>query len=174
MEKQDAKKLSRIMLVLFTVAFLVMLSVAVAAVVFVFFPKAPSGVGYGIGLPHGVRIGFGTLNRWQAVGAMVATEIMVLPILLTLHYSRKLFGCFAKGDIFAAKPIAHIRAAGLWLTVSFFTDTAGIILLSHCGQNQHISPVEFLGTLFIGIPIIIAAYVMEEARRIAADHAEIV
>lgn len=77
-----ARQLSRVMSVLFAISFLVMLSVAVAAVVFVFIPKTPSGVGFGIGLVHGVRIGFGALSRWQAVDAMVATEIMVFPILL--------------------------------------------------------------------------------------------
>jgi hypothetical protein len=34
--------------------------------------------------------------------------------------------------------------------------------------------VHYENAIFVGVPIIIAAYVMEEARRIAADHAEIV
>jgi hypothetical protein len=34
--------------------------------------------------------------------------------------------------------------------------------------------LRFQEGIFIGLPIIIATYVMEEARRIAADHAEIV
>ena len=76
--------------------------------------------------------------------------------------------------MFAVKPIAHIRGAGLWLAASFFTDFAGLILLHYCGVATPVSPIAFLGALFTGIATAIAAYVMEEARRIAADHAEIV
>jgi hypothetical protein len=121
----------------------------------------------------------------------VAANLIMVPELLILHHTRKLFFCFAGGEVFAAKPIAHIRAAGLWLTVSFFTGIAAIVLLDHYGLKNSLSPLfpshdhhfsgalialfmEFKAALFTGIATIIAAYVMEEARRIAADHAEIV
>jgi hypothetical protein len=188
-----AKKLSRFVALLFTLSFLVMLSVDLSAVMFVFFPKTPSGVSFGIGLPGGFGVGFGDLHTWQSVGAMVAVQLMTVPTVLVLYHMWRLFLCFAKGEIFAAPPIAHLRAAGFWQTTSFFTCIGAVYLLALCGiRSGLLSHVHFPGPilgallqlptvavrfwtgLFIGIPIIIAAYVMEEARRIAADNAEIV
>jgi hypothetical protein len=179
---ERARTLSRIMTVIFTIAFCVMAAALVAAPVMVVFPSLHGG----IGLPHGIRIPIGALRGGPAIGAMAAAMLMLLPITLTLHHARRLFACFAKGEVFAARPIAHIRAAGLWLTVSFFTDIAGIMLLRYCGienrigaslpamapRHSLIAP-EFLGVLFTGIATIIAAYVMGEARRIADENASI-
>jgi len=184
-----ARKLSRFTSILFALGFLVMLSVALSAIVFEFFPKTPSGVGFGIGLTNGLIVGFGDLHGWQAVGSMAGVELIVVPIVLALHHTRKLFSCFAKGEVFAAQPIAHIRWAGLSMTISFFSGIAAVYLLALSGQKQGLLgalrfyhflnalpgvALRFESNIFTGIPIIIAAYVMEEARRIAADHAEIV
>jgi len=182
-----ARKLSRLAAVLFTLAFLLMLSVAASAVVFVFYQKTPSGVGFGIGLTNGVRVGFGSLTRWQAVGSMVGVELFVIPIVMALYHTFRLFFCFAKGEVFATRPIHHIRSAGLWLMFSFFTDMLGAFVLDICGQKNLLLPIHlhfprsvvaltmmYNDALFIGFATTIAAYVMEEARRIAADNAEIV
>lgn len=182
---QRARTLSRIMAVFFTLGLLVMLSVALSAVVFVFFPKTPSGVGFGIGLPNSFGAGFGGMRGWSAVGTMVAVELMTIPSILVLHHMRKLFSCFAKGEVFAVRPIAHIRWAGFWMTISFFTGIAAVYLLALCGQKQGVLGVihfpgslpaialRFEAAIFTGIPIIIAAYVMAEARRIADENASI-
>ncbi len=183
-----ARNLSRFVAVLFTLGCLVMLSTALSAVVFGFVPRTPSGVGFGIGFPNGISVDFGTLHGWTAVGASVAAELITVPIVLVLHHMRKLFLSFAKGEIFAAQPIAHVRAAGFWLTISFLTGIAAVYLLVLCGVKEaflNFNHFHFLGALpgiairfesalFVGIPTIIAAYVMEEARRIASDNAEIV
>lgn len=183
-----ARNLSRFIAVLFTFGCLVMLSTALAAVVFGFVPRTPSGVGFGIGFPNGISVDFGALHGWTAVGASVAVELIAVPIVLVLHRMRKLFLCFAKGEIFAAQPIAHVRAAGFWLTLSFFTGIAAVYLLVLCGVKDgflnfthfHLLgafpgiATRFESALFVGIPTIIAAYVMEEARRIASDNAGIV
>jgi len=177
-----ARRLSRFMAVVFTLAFVLMLFVLGANIVTAIFPHSNIGTG----LEHGIRIS-GSLRGWQAAGALVAATLVLMPDIMILHHTSRLFFCFAKGEVFAAKPIAHIRGAGLWLTASFFTGVAAIYLLQLCGQKNAFFPVhfyfpgglmplsfEFKGDLFTGIPTIIAAYVMEEARRIAADHAEIV
>lgn len=178
-----ARQLSRVMTVFFTIAFVVMAMTMLAAPIMAIFKtspimmilqKTPGSLNLDIGLNHGIRISLSGVSGWPAIGAMLAVEVMVLPIVLTLHHARKLFGCFAKGEVFAATPIGHIRAAGLWLTVSFFADIAGVTLLRYCGQNQHIGFLEFIGALFTGIAITIVANVMSEAHRIASDHAEIV
>jgi hypothetical protein len=183
-----ARNLSRFVAVLFTLGCLVMLSTSLAAVVFVFVPKTPAGVGLGIGFPNGISVDFGALHGWATVGAMVAVELITVPVVLVLNRMRKLFLCFAKGEVFAAQPIANVRAAGFWLTLSFFTGIAAVYLLVLCGVTSgflRVIHLHFLGTLpgiairfesalFVGIPTIIAAYVMEEARRIASDNAGIV
>jgi hypothetical protein len=183
-----ARNLSRFVAVLFAIGCLVMLSTALAAVVFGFVPRTPSGVGFGIGLANGISVDFGALHGWPAVGASVAVELVTVPVVLVLHHMRKLFLCFAKGEIFAGQPIAHVRAAGFWLNISFFTGIAAVYLLVLCGvKDPFLNSIHFhsLGALpgiairfesalFVGIPTIIAAYVMEEARRIASDNAGIV
>jgi len=182
---ERARTLCRITAVLFTLGFLVMLSTALSAVVFVFFPQTPSGVPFGIGLPNGFGANFGAVRGWPAMGTMAAVELMTIPTVLVLHHMRKLFSCFAKGEVFAAQPIAHIRWAGWWMTSSFFTGIAAVYLLVLCGQKQGLLSVihfpnslpaialRFEGAIFAGIPIIIAAYVMAEARRIADEYASI-
>ena len=181
-----ARKLSRVIGILFALGFLVMLSVALSAIAFVFLPTTPSGVGHGIGFSQGFTAGFKGLDVWQRIGSMAGVELITLPTVLVLHHMRKLFFCFARGEVFAAQPIAQIRWAGLWMTASFFLGIAGVFLLAASGQMQGIMSVvrfpyavpalalRFDDGIFTGIPLIIAAYVMTEARRIAADHAEIV
>src|SRR4051812_13869379 len=71
---ERARTLSRITAMLFTLGFLVMLSTALSAVVFVFFPQTPSGVPFGIGLLNGFGANFGAVRGWPAVGTMVAVE----------------------------------------------------------------------------------------------------
>jgi hypothetical protein len=168
------------MAVFFTLAFLLMLFVLVANLITAIF-QFPN---IGIGLDHGIRIPTGDLRGRQAIMALVAATLVLVPFVLILHHARKLFFCFAKGEVFATQPIAHIRAAGLWMTLSFFTGIAAVYLLELSGLKNAYHPVslrfllafmnEFKGALLTGIPIVIAAYVMEEARRIAADHAEII
>lgn len=181
-----ARKLSRFVGVLFALGFLVMLSVAVSAIVFVFVPTTPSGVGFGIGFSQGFTAGFKGLDVWQRVGSMAGVELITVPTVLVLHHMRKLFFCFASGEVFATQPIAQIRWSGVWMTASFFTGIAGAFLLAASGQTQGIMSVvrfpyaipalalRFDDGIFTGVPLLIAAYVMAEARRIAADHAEIV
>ena len=166
-----AKKLSRVMAVIFTIAFLVMLFALIASLVSVIIQRPNTGLGLFYGK---LIVPLSNLRGWRAAGVMAGVALLLVPTVLTLHHTRKLFGCFARGEVFAVKPIAHIRGAGLWLTTSFFTDSAGIMLLHYCGVATPVSPIGFLVALFTGIATTIAAYVMEEARRIAADNAEIV
>jgi len=177
-----ARTLSRVMAVLFTIGFWLMLFVLAANFMTAIFPRPNIGTG----LEHGIRIP-GDQRGWQAIGALVAANLVLLPDILILHHTRKLFFCFARGEVFAAKTIAHIRATGWWLTASFFMGIAAIYLLQQCGLKNAINPghiyfpggliglsMEWKDALLIGVTTIIAAYVMEEARRIAAENAEIV
>jgi hypothetical protein len=184
-----ARKLSRFTGILFALAFLVMLSVALSALVFVFLPTTPSGVGHGIGFWQGFGAGFGGLHLWQRIGSMIAVQLITVPVVLVLYNTGRLFFCFGRGEVFTDQAIMRIRRAGWWMTASFFTGIAGAYLLVACGQRSgilvavaHVNfpysfpmlALRFADAIFIGVPVVIAAYVMEEARRIAADHAEIV
>lgn len=182
-----ARTLSRIMAVLFGLGFLVMLSCALSGVVFVFLPNSPSGVSHGIGFMNDFGVGFGSKRGWAIIAAMAATELTFVPTVLVLYHMCKLFLCFAKGRVFAAQPIAHIRWAGLWQVISFFTGIAAIYILVLSGdrgglyrlvaaQPFHSLPmvaVRYENAIFVGVPILIAAYVMAEARRLADDNASI-
>lgn len=81
--------------------------------------------------------------------------VAAVPYGLALIYARKLFARFAAGEVFTAGTIGVMRTAALWLTVSGFI------------------PFQPL-TLIAGIATYVAAYVMEEACRIADDSASIV
>jgi len=183
-----ARKLSRIMVALFAIALLLNLSIALTAPLFAIFQKTSSGAGLGFGLGERIIIGFGALTHMQAIGAVIGLEIFALPRALAMYHILRMFLCFAKGEVFAGRPIAHLRVAGWWLTATFFASIAAIWVESLCGglvtaggAPQFHFPGALIGLaiifrscLFTGIPLLIAATVMEEARRIAADHAEII
>lgn len=183
-----AKKLSRFTALLFAIAFLLDLSIVVTAPLFAIFQKTSGGAGLGFGLGERIIVGFGSLTHTQAIGAVIGMEIFALPRAFAMYHILRLFLCFARGEVFATKPIGHLRAAGWWLTACFFASIAAIWLMNAlgglvtAGDVPHFRfpgaviglAVIFRSTLFTGIPVIIAATVMTEAQRIAADHAEII
>ena len=81
--------------------------------------------------------------------------VAAVPYGLALIFARKLFARFAAGEVFTPATIGIMRTAALWLTGSGFI------------------PFQPL-TLLAGIATYVAAYVMEEACRIADDSASIV
>ena len=81
--------------------------------------------------------------------------VAAVPYGLALIFARKLFARFAAGEVFTPATIGIMRTAAVWLTVSGFI------------------PFQPL-TLIAGIATYVAAYVMEEACRIADDSASIV
>jgi len=174
-----ARKLSRVMAVLFTIGFWFTLLGAILILGTPLDPIIERGghglVGHGVIVDgfSGMTVSLEGLSVIQCVWVMLALEITIAPVVFLMHHTRRVFGHFAKGEIFVLPVIRHIRQAGLWLIVSFFAPIIGklalnALKLSH-GQSHGTS-----WPLVIGVVTVIAAYVMEEARRIAADHAEIV
>lgn len=179
-----ARKLSLFMVAFCALAFCVMLGTLILMtgnVLIFHFPHT------GLGLDHGIRINWDELEGGRRIVAMVAADFVLIPAVMTLFHVGKLFLCFSRGEVFAARPIAHMRAAGLWLIGSFFLGLAAIYLLDMLGLKNLLMPshlrypqaliglmLEWRTPLLMGIPTLIAAIVMDEARRIAADHAEIV
>jgi hypothetical protein len=172
-----ARTLSRIIAILFTLFFWFTVFMLAMVVVRAIVPLPNTGYG----LELGTRIPLGDMTGWRFVGGAAAVILLLGPDAMILHHARKLFGCFAKGEVFAARPIAHLHWTGLWLIVSFFTGVAAVHILNVMGAANDGRPNGLVPTIiesktifFIGLATTIAAYVMEEARRIAADHAEIV
>jgi hypothetical protein len=121
----------------------------------------------------GITVSLGGLSFGQRVWVLVAIEMAAVPVVFLMYHAQQVFSHFARGEVFVLPVIAHIRHAGLWLIISFFAYIAGRVVLN----VAKLSPGPAHGTawpLVIGVTTTIAAYVMEEARRIAAENAEIV
>ncbi|MES2472033.1 MAG: hypothetical protein V4601_04225 [Pseudomonadota bacterium] len=104
-------------------------------------------------------------ERIRAVAALV---VSTLPALVLLYHAIQVFGCFRKGEVFAARPIAHIRAAGFWTIVWAFAPSAAQLIL-----QGHVRMKFEPALLAFGIATFIAAHVMAEAQRIADENASI-
>jgi hypothetical protein len=163
---QRARTLSRILAVLFTIGFWLGLVLALCVPLLAAWPQAGS-IRWGNDL-----IEFTGLSPAQRVGLLATAEVGMIPVLFLLHHARRLFGCFWRGEVFAAASVSHIRAAGFWLVVSAFAAmVAKIGLYSTHGVK---ADVELdLRSLVFGIATFIAAHVMGEARRLADENASI-
>jgi len=188
---ERARKLSRVMAMIFTIAFwmtllgaLLMLSIPFAPLIvrgahtmvgvggIAVGPQQPQEM-MGVGLGD-IRVSLDGLSLGQRLWVLLAMETVFLPVMFLMHHTRRVFGHFAKGEIFVPPVIGHIRQAGVWLIVSFFGNIAGQTALR---ASALMPPGQAHGTawpLVIGIITFIAAYVMAEATRIAAENAEIV
>jgi len=168
-----ARKLSRVMAVIFTIGFWLTLLTAVLSLGTPLAPIIDAGGNSTIGF-NGLNISLAGLSVVQCVWVMLAFEIIILPAVFLMHHTRRVFGHFARGEVFVLPVIRHIRGAGFWLFLSYFAGIAGGILLVASGVTQHVHYDSGLWPLGIGVVTFIAAHVMEEARRIADDNAGIV
>jgi hypothetical protein len=163
-----ARRISRVLALLLAIGFWVTLAWLIATPIALVFPHAGS-------FDVGTTALSGTLSLRAGLSVATALMIATLPALFILHHTRRVFVHYAKGEVFMAAPIAHIRAAGLWLMVCLFATIAGQIVLTVFGGKAavaHLDPTPM--TLFVGIGVYVTAYVMAEARRIAEDNAGIV
>ncbi|HTM77821.1 MAG TPA: hypothetical protein VL133_09360 [Devosia sp.] len=174
-----ARKLSRVMAVLFTIGFWLALAGAILILASPLDPIIERGghglVGHGnVGVgAAGITVSLEGLSVVQCIWVMLALEIAILPVVFLMHHARRIFGHFARGEIFVLPVIVNIRQAGLWLILSFFAPIVGktalnALKLSHGQADGTAWP------LVIGIVTFIAAHIMAEATRIAAENAEIV
>jgi hypothetical protein len=163
-----ARKLSRVMAAIFTVCFWGTAAILACLPAMLVWPLDGS-----IRI-DGTIVSFASLSRGRQFLAFLAVAVNLVPALVLLHHARRVFGAFAQGAVFAPATIVHIRGSGVWLVVSFFAGAATIPLLIGAGLHE---PGQFrldFWPLIIGLTTFIAAYVMAEAGRIAAENAEIV
>lgn len=162
-----ARRLSRLLLVLFSILFWLTLALLVAIPGMALWPHAGS-----IKL-SGPAISLVGLSGIQRAEAALILALSLLPALFLLHHTRRVFGSFSQGEVFAPKPIAHMRATGIWLIASFFVTIATHLLLT----ALKISPPAQIDAqgwqLLAGIATTVAAHVMAEAQRIADENASI-
>ncbi len=96
------------------------------------------------------------------------------PTILILFNLRSLFVQFAHGQIFTEGSIARLKNIGLWLLISVVTSNlAQIVFFRIADLRQPDFDLKILPLMF-GAMTYVAAYIMAEAQRIAADNAEIV
>jgi hypothetical protein len=167
-----ARLLSRVMAVLFSISFWMTLFASVVCLAIPLTSLDPHGH-FGVGYHH-IRVSLDGLSIGQLLWVLLAVETTILPLVFLMHHTRRVFGHFAKGEVFVLPVIGHIRHAGLWLILSFFANIGSQTMLRATGLMPPGLAEGSTWPLVIGVVTFIAAYVMEEARRIAADHAEIV
>jgi hypothetical protein len=163
-----ARKLSRVMAAIFTVCFWGTAAILACLPAMLVWPLSGSMK------IDGTVVSFADLSRGQHFLAFLAVVVNLVPALVLLHHTRRVFGAFAQGAIFAPATIVHIRSAGAWLVVSFFAGAATLPLLIGAGLH---APGQFqldFWPLIVGVTTFIAAHVMAEAGRIAAENAQIV
>ncbi|MDB5735326.1 MAG: hypothetical protein JWN16_1963 [Alphaproteobacteria bacterium] len=173
---ERARSLSRLLSTLFAIGFGLTLFFLATVAVLMWWPTPLMMDWDGVPVPLGL----------MAHGAALPMALDSVPGLFMLHHARKLFGCFAQGKVFAAEPTAHIRAVGVWLVVSAALHMVLVCayalfsaLFGHVGHPASFYSQGFeavtqnIGTAVIGTGIIVAAYVMTEARRIADENASI-
>src|SRR5213075_1718327 len=82
----------------------------------------------------GSLVSVASLAMPERINAVAAVVVRTAPALVLLYHAIKLFGCFTKGEVFAVRPITHIRAAGLWTVIWAFAPVLSELVLQH----QHI------------------------------------
>jgi hypothetical protein len=164
---ERARSLSRLLATLFAIGFVLTMFYLVVVAVLMVVPLADT-----IGWEDNALVPLAGHSLGARITGAFFLAVGVLPGLFLLVQARRLFAGFAKGEVFNAGAIAHVRAVGLWLVVSTFaTLLAKIGLAAANGQTPNADLK--IDTLIVGIATFVAAHVMAEARRIADDNAGI-
>jgi hypothetical protein len=120
------------------------------------------------------RLPFAALTIGRRLLLVADFLVAMAPTLFILSHGRKLFAGFACGQVFTETTIAHLKALGFWLILSVVVGVFVQIFFFAVAEirktHLDIEPI----TLLYGAMTYVAAYIMAEASRIAADHAEIV
>jgi ABC-type multidrug transport system fused ATPase/permease subunit len=163
---ERARTLSRVLAVLFTIGFWLAVVVALAVPLLLVWPDIGSAK-WDEDLAELARY-----SGRERLGIVVATLIGMIPSLFLLHHARRLFGRFARGEVFEPASVIHIRAIGLWLIVEAIAGTISQDLQAVMTGEEPQAPF-MITTVIFGVATYIGAYVMAEARRIADENASI-
>lgn len=100
--------------------------------------------------------------------------IAMTPKPFLFFHGRKLFAGFARGAVFTEATIAHLKALGFWLIASVVLGVAAQMFFFAIAEVRDTKFDMQITSLLYGAMTYVAAYVMAEARHIAADNAEII
>lgn len=162
-----ARRLSKLLSVILTVAFWLTALLLLAAPAVLLLPQALTFTLNGVA----VHVAQGALGSRALIA--VAVVLFAVPLLFVLHNARRVFGKFSAGEVFAEETIARIRAAALWLMLAALATTVSENLLDLAAGAQPPYPhggLKFSWLIF-GAITYVAAYVMAEARRMGNENA---
>ena len=147
-----AKRLSRILSVVFAIGFWITLLFLISISLVAVWPDGFEHLKAFIRDRAPGHVDFPVTMRLSAIGILVTA---IVPILGVFENARRVFHRFADGDVFSLGTIGLLRTTAIWLII------AGVV-----------PPRPEL--LVMGIAAFVAAYVMVEARRLADEAAGIV
>src|SRR5262245_55040488 len=106
-----ARRLSRLLSLLFAVCFWAAIVFLVCLAAVVVWPELP----HVVIMKKSVETIPGLPTRTGAYGVFL---LFAVPSLFALHYARSVFRNFANGEVFATNTMLLIRKAALWLTIA--------------------------------------------------------
>jgi hypothetical protein len=173
-----AQTISRILATLLAIGFWFMVVVGIVLVgawlamaIWPLFSPLPDGT---LAWMNSPKIPIPSLSFVNKLGVMATILLRLGPAVVALDFGRRVFGRFARGEVFTTGTYADIRAASLWMMVAALTSSIDQLVFNvSVGLGAHglsFNPE----LLFFGLCIYVAAFVMAEARRIAEDNASIV
>lgn len=128
-------------------------------------------------------LGLMQLDAGARLGGFLASLVSAGVAIWALWEIWALFGCYARGELLALRPVRHLRRMGLALValafampISHTLHVLALTLGNPAGQRQisfGLSSQHYLSLLF-GLVLLALATVMREAVRLADENAEFV
>ena len=169
-----ARRISVVIVLLFDIAFWASVAFAAAAsLALLFFLPAIAGwfAGEWAKLSD---LPLGDLSIGRRLLLIAVFAVAMAPNLFLLFHGRRLFAGFARGAVFTEATIAHLKTLGFWLIMSAVLGWVVQMLFFAIAKIRHPDFDMHVMSFLYGAMIYVAAYVMAEARHIAADNAEII
>lgn len=171
------RRLSRVLVVLFTVFVAVqILWLLAAAIVTVWFSDhvlvGAKGAFVFSGTPPIWKdtVLYSTQSATTRVAGMIDIAVATLPILLAFWNLRGLFALYARGIVFARENAAHLKRVGLWLVVYPFAKVlANMIFQAAGGTDKAWFHMELIYALVAGLIVFVIAQVMEFGHEIEQE-----
>lgn len=130
-------------------------------------------------VPAGIRFQIGTLDestRLLSAGISLAAN---LPLILALWQLRKLLELYRRLDVFQSEAAPRMKKFAMYIVgFAILQPFAGAALSFVTSMNNppghHVVSVSIadteVATIFVGVTMIVIAYVLEEAHRLAEDN----
>ena len=134
-------------------------------------------------LPHGVGFEQGLLDTRMRLLGMAISMIPGAVAMLGLWHLAKLFACFSRMQIFTGQTVRHFRLFATTVLVHGLINPVAGALLSLATSIGNAPGQRFVSvtlgdaeivSIFLGIVLIVIAWVMEQGRLITEEHQQIV